>query len=114
MRGLYHAEKRGLFARNLHASALMDSEGLPTQSLFKVPTNQVANRHLREVLANTSITKEISFHCARHTFATHSLSLGIPLVVVSKLLGHSDIKTTQIYGKIVDTVKIKEMEKWNY
>jgi site-specific recombinase XerD len=95
------------------ASALMEPEGLPIQYIFNVPTNQVANRYLREVIAHTGITKEISFHCARHTFATLSLSLGIPLVVVSKLLGHSDIKTTQIYGKIVDTVKIKEMEKWN-
>jgi integrase len=52
------------------------------------------------------ITKDITFHCARHTHATLLLTNGIDLYTVSKLLGHRDIKTTQIYAKIVDQKKI--------
>lgn len=58
------------------------------------------------------INKRISFHCARHTFATIALNKGISIEVVSKLLGHKDFKTTQIYAKVVDSYKIKEMKKW--
>lgn len=96
------------------ARVLIEPGTFPTQPVFKVPCNQVANRRLKEVLKQTTIQKLISFHCARHTFATHSLTLGIPVEVVSKLLGHSNIRTTQIYGRVVDSVKIKEMNKWNY
>jgi len=57
--------------------------------------------------------KKISFHFVRHTFATVGLTIGIPMEIISKLLGHRDLKTTQIYAKVIDTLKIKEMEKWN-
>ena len=51
------------------------------------------------------INKKVTFHTARHTFATMMLTLGADLYTTSKLLGHSDIKTTQIYAKIVDEKK---------
>jgi bacteroides conjugative transposon integrase-like protein len=51
------------------------------------------------------IKKHVTFHVARHTFATMMLTLGVDLYTVSKFLGHTNIKTTQIYAKVVDKKK---------
>ncbi|NTW33226.1 MAG: site-specific integrase [Bacteroidetes bacterium] len=88
-------------------------EGFQNQKVFRVATNQVTNRYLKELMNIAEIHKIISFHSARHTFATCSIDFGIPIEVISKLLGHKKIATTQIYAKIMDSVKIREMEKWN-
>lgn len=87
--------------------------GEQSDKIFKVITNQKTNEFLKEIMKTAGIQKTISFHCARHTFATVELTLGIPMEVISKLLGHRDLKTTQIYAKVIDTLKIKEMNKWN-
>ena len=65
------------------------------------------NKHLFQWIGAAGITKDITFHCFRHTFATLQLFNGTDIYTVSKMLGHKDLKTTQVYAKIVDEVKRK-------
>jgi len=83
------------------------------EKVFNVISNQKINDNVKAAIARVGIDKEISFHCSRHTFATISLNLGIPLNVVSKLLGHTDMKTTLIYAKLLKNTKVEEMKKWD-
>lgn len=79
--------------------------------LFPMPTNQVTNRELKKIAAAAGIDKNLTFHVARHTFATTvTLSNGIPLETVSRMLGHASIATTQIYAKIVDSKVMDDMK----
>jgi site-specific recombinase XerD len=71
-------------------------------------SNQKLNSYLKEVADLSGISKNLTFHLARHTFATTiTLANGVPIETVSKLLGHSSIKTTQIYAKVIER-KISE------
>lgn len=81
--------------------------------LFKVISNQKTNTYLTEIMSKAKIDKKISFHCARHTFATVSIEIGIPIEVIQTILGHTSVRTTQIYAKIISAVKTREMDKWN-
>ena len=63
------------------------------------------NKHLFQWIGAAGITKNITFHCFRHTFATLQLFNGTDIYTVSKMLGHKDLKTTQVYAKIVDDAK---------
>lgn len=63
------------------------------------------NKHLFQWIGAAGIKKDITFHCFRHTYATLQLFNGTDIYTVSKMLGHKDLKTTQIYAKIVDEAK---------
>ena len=76
--------------------------------ILPVLSNQKMNSYLKELADICGISKNLSMHVARHTFATSvTLSNGVPIETVSKMLGHTSLKTTQIYAKIVDS-KISE------
>ncbi len=74
-------------------------------------TNQKMNDYLKMVAEKCGINKNISFHTARHTFGVYFLNHGGSIEGLSKLLGHSSIKTTQIYGKIVNVRTDAEIDK---
>ena len=69
------------------------------------------NKHLADWLKLAGIDKKITFHCFRHTFATLQLSKGTDIYTVSKMLGHRDLKTTQIYAKIINATKREAADK---
>jgi len=79
--------------------------------LFPMLTNQKLNSYLKEIADICGIKKNLTFHLARHTFATISLSKGVPIESVSKMLGHTNIKTTQIYARITNKKIEHDMEQ---
>ncbi len=94
---------------------------LPEGKILPISSNQKMNAYLKEIGDLCEIQKNLTFHLARHTFATTiTLSQGVPIETVSKMLGHTNIKTTQIYARITDNKighdmgvlsgKLKEME----
>ena len=75
-------------------------------------SNQKLNSYLKEIADLCGIKKNLTFHMARHTFATTvTLSNGVPIETVSKLLGHTKLATTQIYAKVVERKVSDDMEK---
>ena len=80
-------------------------------TVFPVISNQKLNSYLKEVADLCGIPKNLTYHLARHTFATTvTLSNGVPIESVSKMLGHTSIKTTQIYARIVDSKLSDDMK----
>jgi integrase len=79
--------------------------------IFVLPSKPVTWWHIKNWVEDAKIIKRVSFHTARHSFATLSLTQGIDLYTVSKLLGHKDISTTQIYAKIIDQKKQEAIDK---
>ena len=84
---------------------------LNEDSILPILTNQKMNAYLKEVGDLCDISKEITFHMARHTFATSvTLTNGVPIETVSKMLGHKNIQTTQHYAKILDKKVSEDMQ----
>ncbi|WP_300673964.1 site-specific integrase [Soonwooa sp.] len=80
--------------------------------IFPVPTNTTCNRHVTKLIEKAEIITEqkVTFHTARHTFGTMFLTEGVPLESLSKMMGHKNISTTQIYAKITSQKISKDMD----
>lgn len=84
---------------------------LVTETLFPVITNEKVNLYLKEIAEACGLKKNLTFHMARHTFATTvTLSNGVPIETVSKLLGHSKISSTQVYARVVERKISEDMQ----
>ncbi|WP_350290201.1 site-specific integrase [uncultured Croceitalea sp.] len=85
---------------------------LDGKGVLPVLTNQKSNAYLKEIADVCGINKNLTTHLARHTFATTvTLSNGVSISTVSKMLGHRSLKTTQIYAKVLDSKIAEEMER---
>lgn len=90
------------------ALQLCGESGKPEQFVFEdLPDPAWISKPLKRWVEAAGITKKITFHCFRHTYATLQLSSGTDIYTVSKMLGHTNVKTTQIYAKVVDEKKSK-------
>lgn len=86
-----------------HPKVMLEDVVLP------VISNQRNNAYLKEIADLAKINRHLTSHIARHTFATVSLNNHVPIETISKMLGHADIKTTQIYAKMLDSTVYEDM-----
>ena len=110
--------KRGKTGTKVHVKLLnvplqiIEKYADPTDSerLLVIPSNQKVNDYLKEIAGICGIEKRITFHLARHTFATTvTLTNGVPLETVSKMLGHKNIRTTMIYARVLNDKTSNDM-----
>ena len=96
------------------AFQLLGERQADSEQVFPTLTySTMTNYHVAHWVKLAGITKKITFHCFRHTFATLQLEAGTDIYTVSKLLGHTNIQTTQIYAKVVDKSKRDAAERIN-
>ena len=94
------------------ASELLGERGKPNDNVFTdIHSPSCTNEAIKRWVLRAGINKEITFHCARHTFAVMMLDLGTDIYTVSKLLGHRELSTTQRYAKVLDKNKQKAVSK---
>jgi len=94
------------------AYSLLGERGAGEQKVFPLlKYSAYENKHLYQWIGAAGVTKDITFHCFRHTFATLQLSKGTDIYTVSKMLGHRELKTTQIYAKVIDQTKREAADK---
>lgn len=94
------------------AFVLLDNpQGRGNNVFMGLKTASYHRKDLSDWIKEAGITKHITFHCFRHTFATLQMFSGTDIFTVSKMLGHREIKTTQIYTKIVDEAKREAADK---
>lgn len=84
---------------------LPSRKGHPDQPIFSLPATSTLERIIAQWVQRARITKHVTFHTARHSYATMALMAGADLYTISKLLGHRNIKTTTIYATVIDSAR---------
>ena len=84
-------------------------ETLPKMN--RIGCNADVNRTLKEIVTQAGITKRVTFHTARHTFATQLLGQSVPITTIQRMLGHTSVKTTQIYSEVLDDTLVSDLKK---
>lgn len=112
---IFHQQKtKGLQYLDISEQAreYLGEVGKPDEIVFNgLRYTSYHNFELQRWILKAGITKKITFHCGRHTHAVMLLTLGTDIYTVSKLLGHTELKTTQIYAKIIDEKKREAVNK---
>jgi integrase len=112
---IFHQQKtKGLQYLDIseQARGYLGEQGNPDDRVFiGLKYSSFMNIELTRWMMKAGISKKITFHCARHTFAVLQLTLGTEIFTLSKLLGHSELKTTQVYAKIIDNKKREAVNK---
>lgn len=110
---VFHQKKTGAleyYDINEQAAGLMGEPS--TGKVFNMPSEFTMRNALRKWVGEAGISKHITFHSARHTFAVLMLDLGVDIYTVSKLLGHHKLETTQVYAKVLDRNKRAAVDKF--
>ena len=96
----------------LPAKALswLPERGEPESSVFSLPSHTNLRKHLQKWAEQAGLERHLHFHLSRHTFGTMMMTVGADLYTTCKLMGHADVRTTQIYAKIVDSKKIEAVD----
>lgn len=91
----------------LPAKALtwLPERGEPESSVFSLPSHTVLHKHLRKWAELAGLERHLHFHLSRHTYGTMLITAGVDLYTASKMMGHADVRPTQVYAKIVDRKK---------
>jgi site-specific recombinase XerD len=84
---------------------------IPANSVFLLPSGSGVNKDLKVWAKTAGIDKPLSFHKARHSFATLALTSGTDIYTVSKLLGHKSLAQTQVYGQVIDEKKRRAINR---
>lgn len=89
-----------------------ENAGLPGKKLLPVPSNQRMNSYLKEIAAICNIEKNLTTHAARHTFASLAIEYGMPIDVIAKILGHTNVNMTRHYAKFSEQLISREMMRF--
>jgi len=97
---------------NLHDSAvgILGKQGKSEDSVFTLPSHTACLKDIRVWVKNAKIEKKITWHCARHSFATNIIFFGADVNTASSLLGHTSLKYTQRYTHVVKALKEKAID----
>lgn len=93
------------------AVKLMGHKGRANELVFPVPHESTMRRHIFRWVKRAGINKHVTFHASRHTFAVMQLEVGTDIYTVSKLLGHREVGTTQVYAKVLDKAKREAIDR---